>query len=119
MSNEADSLFTVFVGSRQLAHGTLAEVALKAKKSLERGEASPLLVFEDATGRVIDLDLRGNPEDVRRRHAARFFPRRRKKGRTGAPQAGSRFARDLAVAAPLAVAGFAARRRFGDFAQAR
>jgi hypothetical protein len=37
---------------------------LSVKNAWERGDAEPILVFDDATGRVIDFDLRGTKADV-------------------------------------------------------
>ncbi len=54
---------TAFVGSRLLAAGALIEVALAVKAATREAE-SPILVFDDATGRVIDLDLRGSKADI-------------------------------------------------------
>jgi uncharacterized protein len=55
---------TAFDGSHRLAAGPLAEVALAVKARGEADPAATLLTFDDATGAVIDLDLRGTPEDV-------------------------------------------------------
>jgi uncharacterized protein len=54
---------TAFVGSRLLAAGALVDVAL-AVKAATREAKDPILVFDDATGRVIDLDLRGSKADI-------------------------------------------------------
>jgi len=53
---------TAFVGARLLAAGALIDVALAVKTTRESKE--PILVFDDATGRVIDLDLRGSKTDI-------------------------------------------------------
>ena len=53
---------TAFVGARLLAAGELSDVALAVKATRESKE--PILVFDDATGRVIDLDLRGSKADI-------------------------------------------------------
>ena len=50
-----------FVGSRLLCSGPLVEVAVAVHAAIP-GE--PILVFDDATGRVIDLDLSGTEEEV-------------------------------------------------------
>lgn len=55
--------YTAFVGQHRLATGTLAEVAVAVHEAVGRGETG-VLVFEDATGRVVDLDLRGDAEAV-------------------------------------------------------
>jgi hypothetical protein len=57
-------LCTAFQGTRWLASGPLPEVALAVKAALDLGSTAPLLTFEDATGRVVDLDLRGTAEAV-------------------------------------------------------
>lgn len=63
---------TAFDGERRVATGTLAEVAAAVKA---RDKTGGILVFDDTTGRVIDLDLRGTLEEVRARHAAADAPR--------------------------------------------
>ncbi len=55
--------FTAFEGQRRLVSGPLAEVAL-AIKHTERHAMEPIAIFSDATGRAIDLDLRGGPDEV-------------------------------------------------------
>src|SRR5260370_37633365 len=55
--------FTAFEGQRRLVSGPLAEVAL-AIKPAERHAMEPIAIFSDATGRAIDLDLRGGPDEV-------------------------------------------------------
>ena len=56
--------FVAFIGSRRLAAGAPGEVALMVKHALERGEAGPILVFDDADGRAVDLDLRGTDAEI-------------------------------------------------------
>jgi uncharacterized protein len=55
--------FTAFEGQRRLASGPLADVAL-AIRANTHPPGSPILIFSDATGRAIDLDLRGNRDDI-------------------------------------------------------
>lgn len=50
---------TAFVGDRQLATGAPWDVALAVRRA-----AGPVLIFDDATGRQIDFDLRGSDEEV-------------------------------------------------------
>jgi hypothetical protein len=47
-----------------LASGPLIEVALAVKTLLDSGVTEPVLVFDDATGRVVDWDLHGTKADV-------------------------------------------------------
>ena len=59
--------FTAFVGQQCLASGTLAEVALAVKRA---GQATtPIVIFSDATGRSLDLDLRGSDQEIVARHS--------------------------------------------------
>ncbi|POZ63845.1 DUF2239 family protein [Chromobacterium alticapitis] len=67
MSTPAETLLkpcTAFEGARRLLSGPLAEVALAVKAAVENGSTDPLLVFDDANGRVVDLDLRGSDAEV-------------------------------------------------------
>lgn len=50
--------FTAFEGTRRLAAGPLDEVALRVRTALETGSGGPVLIYDDATGRVIDIDMR-------------------------------------------------------------
>src|SRR5205809_7214083 len=54
--------FTVFEGQRRLITGTLAEVALVMKRAGRT--AAPIILFSDATGRSLDLDLRGTDDEI-------------------------------------------------------
>ena len=58
---------TAFEGFRRIATGALGEVALRVKEVLERGEQGPLLIFDDATGEQVEVDVRGTAEEVRGR----------------------------------------------------
>jgi hypothetical protein len=55
---------TAFVGTRIAESGPLEKVALALKQLLGRDPTATPLVFDDATGRPIDLDLRGTDEAV-------------------------------------------------------
>lgn len=81
MTNSLSKPATAFQNSRMLLSGPLVEVALAVKTSLERDPVSTFLVFDDATGRVIDLDLRGSKAEVIRRLANPIQP---SEGRSGA-----------------------------------
>jgi uncharacterized protein len=58
---------TAFSGTRRIASGALAEVAVAVKATIEAGESA--VMFDDATGGPIDLDLRGSSDELRRRLA--------------------------------------------------
>jgi uncharacterized protein len=59
-----------FAGTTQIASGSLAEVAARAKAFVDEGSQAALLVFDDETGAPIDLDLRGTPEEALARLSA-------------------------------------------------
>ncbi|MDR3375725.1 MAG: DUF2239 family protein [Ancalomicrobiaceae bacterium] len=61
---------TAFLGQNLVAAGTLAEVAEILKRLAGDAPQSAALIFDDATGRQIDLDLSGSPADVAARHRA-------------------------------------------------
>lgn len=48
---------TAFAGNHRIASGELRHVALKAKQVFDSEPGQPLLVFEDATGMVVELPL--------------------------------------------------------------
>lgn len=64
-----------FSGSRRIAAGPLAEVALKAKAVLDRDQWAQVLIFDEETSRVIEVDFRGTPEEVARRIRACAAPK--------------------------------------------
>src|SRR4051794_15906859 len=61
--------YSAFSGTHCIAHGDLHEVAQRAKRTLDAVEQPQLVIFDDATGHVIDIDLRGSTGDVSRRVA--------------------------------------------------
>jgi hypothetical protein len=60
--------FTAFVGMRRLASGRLIDVALAVQAHAAEG-GDPILTFDDQSGAVIDLDLRGTKTDITARFA--------------------------------------------------
>ena len=66
----AETQVTAFDGARRLAAGRLREVAPAVAAAARANAAGPLLVFEDATGRIVDLDLRGDAAEIVARLAA-------------------------------------------------
>ena len=55
--------FTAFEGVQRLATGPLAEIAPVIQRA-ERRTSQPIAIFSDATGRPIDLDLRGSTQEM-------------------------------------------------------
>lgn len=56
--------FTSFDGCHQIASGTLASNVLAIKRATEAGASGPLLIFDEATGQVQDVDLRGSDAEM-------------------------------------------------------
>lgn len=55
---------TAFEGTQKLSSGPLIEVALAVKSAVERNPQTSILIFDDANGRVVDLDLRGSKSEI-------------------------------------------------------
>jgi len=64
MSGEASKPCTAFEGEQLLLKGPLLEVALAVKAASGSGASASVLVFDDKTGQVVDLDLRGTKADI-------------------------------------------------------
>lgn len=64
MTDTSRSCFTAFIGANCLAAGPLVEVAIAVMQASRRPAAPPIIIFSDATGQPIDLDLRGTERDV-------------------------------------------------------
>ncbi|HET7230335.1 MAG TPA: DUF2239 family protein [Longimicrobium sp.] len=62
--NENSRRYTAFAGSGLLATGELADVARSVRAALRGGEQAPVLVFDDRTGRVVDIDVRDTAADA-------------------------------------------------------
>lgn len=56
--------YTAFAGTRRLGTGSLTDVARTAKAFADRGEPEQILIFNDASGATIEIDLRGTANDV-------------------------------------------------------
>lgn len=76
-------LASAFDGDIGFARGRLAEVALAVKARIDSDPTAQPLVFDDASGAVIDLDLRGDADAI----VARLAPPEPPRGR-GRPKLG-------------------------------
>jgi hypothetical protein len=63
---------SAFAGSKRIASGDLRKVALAAKGVWDHDKWAQVLIFDDLTSELIEVDFRGTPEDVERRIAAQF-----------------------------------------------
>jgi uncharacterized protein len=64
MPDKSRPHFTAFSGPKRLAEGPLAEVAIAVMQASRRPAAPSIIIFSNATGHPIDLDLRGTERDV-------------------------------------------------------
>jgi len=64
MIHSVPQVFTAFMGDQRLVSGPLAEVALAVLKASKSPATEPIVIFDDANGRPIDLDLRGTERDI-------------------------------------------------------
>src|SRR5262245_19563259 len=55
---------TAFDRDRRIASGPYVVVALALKAYAHRHPSAPVLIFDDATGKQIDCDLRGSDEEI-------------------------------------------------------
>lgn len=65
-------LCTAFAGIRCIATGELAEVAIKVKNIIDKGETERILIFDDITSEQIEVDFQGTAEDITRKLNERF-----------------------------------------------
>ncbi|WP_291870022.1 DUF2239 family protein [Bradyrhizobium sp.] len=61
---QAPERVTAFIGQQRLAAGPLAEVALAVMTASRSAAQEPIIIFDDASGRPLDLDLRGSERDI-------------------------------------------------------
>jgi hypothetical protein len=81
---ETKHTYTAFAGDHLIVSGDLRTMILQTKERLDNGEDRPILIFEDQTGRQVDFDFRGTPDEVLARLASHpLFA-------SGEPQTGAR-----------------------------
>lgn len=61
--------WTAFAGTRLLKRGLPVDVALAVQAELGRDPNASVLTFDDHSGRLVDLDLRGSAQDIAARMA--------------------------------------------------
>ena len=59
--------YTAFQADRCIATGTAEQVAVAARQALLADGHIALLIFDDQTGRQVDMDLRGSEDELRQR----------------------------------------------------
>lgn len=70
MSDHSLRPCTAFRDATRIASGPLPRIALAVKAALSADPTAAILVFDDETGKVVDLDLRGSDAEI----AARLSP---------------------------------------------
>ncbi len=80
---DAPETWTLFAGEQRLAGGHPAEVAVAALSATQGEPDGPVLAFDDVTGRVVDLDLRGSAAEVAARYTPAVAPRPRGRPKLG------------------------------------
>jgi hypothetical protein len=59
MNSQDEMTCTAFEGAEMIATGALPHVAEQAKRVLDRGERAPVLIFDDQTSELVEVDFRG------------------------------------------------------------
>ncbi len=67
MSEQDRKYCTAFEGSRCIASGELTHVARKVKESLDKNSKAAVLIFDDGTSELVEIDFRGTMKDVLKR----------------------------------------------------
>lgn len=73
MQATPDTRCTAFAGTRRIASGALRHVALVAQRELQsvdpQAGSEPILIFDERTSQLIEVDLRGSSADLLKRLA--------------------------------------------------
>lgn len=75
---------SAFDGSRRIASGAPADVAVAVRHALDAGAAGPVLILDDTSARQLEFDLRGSDQEIR----ARLQPAPPPPRRAGRPRLG-------------------------------
>lgn len=67
MTNSTPLQYTAFDGHKLLASGALEDVALRVKRRTKTHPTAAILIFSDASGKEMDLDLRGSESEAMER----------------------------------------------------
>jgi uncharacterized protein len=64
MNRQSGGLCTAFDGMHCIASGELLQVAERVKNLIDQGEALSVLIFDDISSELVEVDFRGTREDV-------------------------------------------------------
>jgi uncharacterized protein len=59
-----EATYAAFLGVELMGSGPLNQVLPAMKERFDRDEGAPILIFEDASGRQVDFDLRGSVAEI-------------------------------------------------------
>lgn len=69
MKTTYPNTYTSFMGHRRIASGPMLVNVLAVKKVLESRVTDPVLIFDDVTGRFVDVNTQGTDEELAQRYA--------------------------------------------------
>lgn len=69
MKTTYPNTYTSFMGHRRIASGPMLTNVLAVKKVLESRVNDPVLIFDDETGRFVDVNTQGTDEELAQRYA--------------------------------------------------
>ncbi|MBQ0215793.1 DUF2239 family protein [Alcaligenes faecalis] len=69
MKTTYPNTYTSFMGHRRIASGPMLVNVLAVKKVLESRVNDPVLIFDDVTGRFVDVNTQGTDEELAQRYA--------------------------------------------------
>jgi hypothetical protein len=78
-----DPRFAAFDGAERIAAGELAQVAVAVRRRQDADVTARLLTFDRQSGRVVDLDLRGDEAEIAARYAPPSTPAKRGRPKLG------------------------------------
>ena len=67
LQSPANQTCIAFLNGRRLASGPVLEVALAVHHTVQEVETPDVLVFDSSSSRIVEIDWRGNADDIRRR----------------------------------------------------
>jgi uncharacterized protein len=70
MNGQNPKSCTAFKSDQRVASGNLLKVAGKVKEIIDQDEQAAILIFDDETSELVEVDFRGSVEDVLKRMAA-------------------------------------------------
>lgn len=64
MATRGEPIIAAFAGHELVGRGSLAEVAARCKARLDTGEQQRIALYDDDSGKVVDVDFSGSEADV-------------------------------------------------------